>query len=245
MLAVPLFQRPKGFVACHSITPSHHLEWEISPPTPNEKQRLTEIFSQRFHYLGSGVQAYAFESEDEKYVLKFFRMNRLIPRVIHTFRPKKKAEQQRKLHLIFNAYKLVYEKFRQDAGLLFIHLNKSNDLKTMIYVEDRKKKEHAIQLDDVLFVVQEKAELLHDRLHRLEAENKFEELQTATEAFLALVQRRIDAGMTDLDRAIEKNYGFVGDRPIQLDVGRVCLGSEPGEYARIAASLAPFLTRCN
>jgi len=240
LLALPLLQRPKGFVACHAITAPHHPEWDISPPTPDEKQRLTEIFSQRFHYLGSGVQAYAFESEDRKYIVKFFRMNRLIPRAIHTFRPKKKAERHRKLHLVFNAYKLVYEKFREDTGLLFIHLNKSNDLKTMIYVEDNKKKEHAIQLDDVLFVVQEKAELLHDRLYRLKAEKKSQELQMALEAFLSLVRRRINAGITDLDMLIEKNYGFVGDRPIQLDVGRVCLGSTPGEYDRIAASLAPF-----
>ncbi|HEV7736819.1 MAG TPA: hypothetical protein VGO47_05520 [Chlamydiales bacterium] len=167
-------------------------------------------------------------------------MNRLIPRFVHTLRPKKIAERNRKLHLIFNAYKLVYEKLRQDTGLIFIHFNKSNDLKTMVCVEDKKKKEHAIQLDDVLFVVQEKAELLHDRLHRLKAEKKNQELQMALEAFLSLVQRRINAGITDLDMLIEKNYGFVGDRPIQLDVGRVCLGSTPGEYDRIAASLAPF-----
>lgn len=240
-LSLPLFQRPKGFLSCHSITPPHHPEWDISPPTGNEQRRLAEIFSQRFHYLGSGVQAYAFESEDGKYIIKFFRMNRLIPRAIHAFRPKKIAERHRKLHLIFNAYKLVYEKFRQDSGLLYIHLNKSHDLKKVIHVEDHKKREHAIQLDDVLFVVQEKAELLHDRLYRLKAEKKFDELQKAIAAFLTLVQRRIDAGMTDQDRVIEKNYGFVGDRPIQLDVGRVCMGSEKGEYDRIAASLAHFL----
>jgi hypothetical protein len=241
LLSLPLFQRPKGFLACHSITPPYHPEWDISPPTGIEKQRLEDIFSQRFHYLGSGVQAYAFESEDGKYILKFFRMNRLIPRVIHTLQPKKIAERHRKLHLIFNAYKLVYEKFRQDAGLLYIHLNKSGDLKKIIHIQDHKKREHAIQLDDVPFVVQEKAELLHDRFDRLKAEKKFDELQKAIEAFLTLVQRRVDAGMIDQDRVIEKNYGFVGDRPIQIDVGSVGMGSEPGEYDRIAASLAHFL----
>jgi hypothetical protein len=193
--------------------------------------------SQPFHYLAAGSQSYAFESEDGKYVIKFFRMNRLIPNLAHYFRPQKIASRNRNLHLLFNAYKLVYERFRKETGVLFIHLNTSNDLHMTLSVRDQEKVEHLVNLDEMRFVIQEKAEILHSRLHRLKAEQKWDELEKASSAFLELVRKRIDAGITDLDNGIDQNYGFVGDRPIHIDVGRVCIGQQTGEYERISLLL--------
>jgi len=104
-------------------------------------------------------------------------------------------------------------------------------------VRDREKVEHLVNLDELRFVIQEKAEILHSRLYRLKAEQKWDELEKASSAFLELVKRRIDAGITDLDNGIDQNYGFVGDRPIHIDVGRVCIGQQTGEYERISLLL--------
>jgi hypothetical protein len=238
VLLSPLFRRPDTFSPDRSVVSFRkHPEWDILPLSSIERQKLVNVLSQPFHYLADGSQSFVFASEDGKYVIKFFRIKRLVPKLIHSFRPKKIANRQRNLHLLFNAYKLAYERFRQEAGLLFIHLNPSNHLKITLHVQDRKKKEHAINLDEVQFVVQEKAEILHHRLGRLKAEKKFEELQKATSAFLSLVKYRIDAGITDLDKTITINYGFVGDRPVQIDVGRICVGQQLGEYDRISALL--------
>jgi hypothetical protein len=242
-IAFPLFQRPKGFLECHSISSPNNPEWDIAPLSSDEQQKLLHIFSQPFHYLASGAQAYAFESEDGKYVIKFFRMNHLIPRTIHFFRPKKFEKRKSNLQLTFSAYKLVYEKFREETGLHYIHLNKSSHLKTLLHVTDQKNKEHAIDLDQVPFIVQDKAELLQHRLHRLKAEEKFEELEVTVDRFLDLVRHRIELGLTDLDDGIENNYGFVGDRPIHLDVGKVCEGEQPGEYDRICSMLTMLVPR--
>ncbi len=236
-LAFPLFQRPKGFLECHALPSNNNSEWDISPLSPNEQQLLFHIFSQPFHFLAAGAQAYAFESEDGRYVIKFFRMNRLTPRPIHFFHPRKWKRRKSNLQLTFNAYKLVYENLREETGLHFIHLNRTTHLKTVLYVTDQKKKEHSIDLDQVPFIVQDKAELLQQRLHRLKREQKFEELQTAMDSFLTLVKHRIELGLTDLDDGIENNYGFVGERPIHLDVGKVCIGQQAGEYERIKAAL--------
>jgi hypothetical protein len=89
----------------------------------------------------------------------------------------------------------VYEKFRAETGLHYIHLNKSSHLNTILHVTDQKHKEHAIDLDQIPFVVQDKAELLQHRLRRLKAEERFEELETTTESFLALIRHRIELGL--------------------------------------------------
>jgi hypothetical protein len=240
----PICRRPDTFSAKRaSISFRHHPEWSILPLTSAERQNLTQILSQPFHHLAGGSQSFAFESADGKYVIKFFRIKRLVPRPIHCFRPKKIANRQRNLHLLFNAYKLMYEKFRKESGLVYIHLNKSKDLNLTLHVQDRINQHHVVDLDQVPFIIQEKAELLMHRLVRLKAEKKDDELEAAVSAFLGLVKQRIEAGITDLDPGIDQNYGFIGDRPIQIDVGRVYVGEQAGEYERISKRLNLLLQK--
>lgn len=240
----PICRRPDTFSAKRAaISFRHHPEWDILPLSSPEQQHINQILSQPFRHLAGGSQSFAFESADGKYVIKFFRIKRLVPRPIHCFRPKKIANRQRNLHLLFNAYKLMYEKFRKESGLVYIHLNKSKDLNLTLRVTDRMNQEHLVDLDEVPFIIQEKAELLILRLMRLKGENKSKELNQTIDSFLGLVKQRIKEGITDLDPGIEQNYGFVGDRPIQIDVGRAYVGSQLGEYERISQRLEQLLQR--
>ena len=43
------------------------------------------------------------------------------------------------------------------------------------------------------------------------------------------------------DKAVKNNYGFVGDRPIHLDIGRLYKGHKPHDYERIAARIQLWL----
>lgn len=53
---------------------SYNKDWDI--PSSLEESAVDEILSQSFHFLGSGKQCYAFESQDRKYVLKFIKQSR-------------------------------------------------------------------------------------------------------------------------------------------------------------------------
>ena len=206
-------------------------EWKVTL-SDAEKQQLDTIFGQNYHYLASGTQSYAFLSEDGRYVLKFFRMKHLLP----SFSDYLKGRTQRRkenLTAIFNAHKLAYDELREESGLVFIHLNKTQDLQKTITIVDRLGREHLIDLDKFEFVVQERAELLFTRLKKLPPA----EAREAAAAVLALVRRRIEKGFADQDKAVSHNYGFVGDRPIHLDIGRVFRGTKPGEYERIQARI--------
>lgn len=197
-------------------TLTYHPEWETAPPSIN-------LFDQNYSYLASGAQVYAFASDDGKYVIKFFRME----------------EEEQNLPAIFNAYKLAYDELREESGLVYIHLNKTNCLQKKLCVIDRLGRTHVIDLDKTEFIVQEKAELIFTRLSKLLGDK--EATQKSVDAVLGLVQRRIEKGFADQDKAVSHNYGFVGDRPIHLDIGRIFKGEKKGEYERIAARIETWL----
>lgn len=213
-------------------TLTHHSEWETPPPA-------ADLFDQNYSYLASGSQSYAFVSADGKYVIKFFRMKHLIPSFSDYFRPERLKRREENLHTIFNAYKLAFDELREESGLVYLHLNKTNYLKEKLHVTDRLGRTHVIDLDKTEFIVQEKAELIFTRLAKLLG-NK-DAIQQSVDAVLGLVQRRIQKGFADQDKAVSHNYGFVGDRPIHLDIGRIFKGEKKGEYDRIAARIETWL----
>lgn len=223
------------------ITSTFSYNPDLAIEEPKDLHRLKSIFQQRFKYLAVGSQSYAFVSEDGKYVIKFFIMKHLIPRISDLWSPEKIEHRRENLLSIFNAHKLAYEELREDAGLIYIHLNKSDHLKTQLSVVDRLGRTHSIDLDKVEFVVQEKAELIFTRLKKLLNQKNPEKIKQCIDATLQLVQRRIERGISDHDKAVKHNYGFIGDRPIHLDIGRIEKVCKPKERERIAERINKWL----
>jgi hypothetical protein len=203
--------------------------WSI--PATDSQHR--EIFAGRFKFLGVGAQSYAFESEDGKYVLKFFKMRRFTPSYADHLCPHVVKRRQHNLCWVFNGYKIAYENFRKDTGLIFIHLAKTNHMKQKAIVVDEKGKEYTIDLDNTEFVLQEKAELVFERLAKLYKSGDQKAAEKSIAAVLQLVERRVDQGYADRDKAVSNNYGFVGDRVIQLDVGRLYRGEKAGQLEHV------------
>lgn len=208
-----------------------HPQWTI--PVPEESVQIKEILGSRFKFLGEGAQAYAFESPDGKYVLKFFKMRRFSPSTADYLCPHVVRRRLKNLRWVFNGYKIAYDNFRQDTGLVFIHLAKTDYLKQKVTIVDDKGAMHHIDLDKTEFVLQEKAELLFDRLAKQHRAGDQQGVWQSIADVLALVKRRIDQGYADRDKGVSNNYGFVGERPIQLDVGRLYKGSKEGQFEHV------------
>jgi hypothetical protein len=206
-------------------------QWTI--PAAAESAQIKEILGSRFKFLGEGAQAFAFESQDGKYVLKFFKMRRFSPSTADYLCPHVVRRRLKNLRWVFNGYKIAYDHFRQDTGLVFIHLAKTDYLKQNACIVDDKGQEHQIDLDKTEFVLQEKAELLFDRLAKLQKAGDQQGMQKSIAAVLELVKRRIDKGYADRDRGVSNNYGFVGDRAIQLDIGRLYKGVKEGQFEHV------------
>ncbi|MBS0605157.1 MAG: hypothetical protein JSS60_09020 [Verrucomicrobia bacterium] len=54
-------------------------EWGLPALTEDEQREVDRILTQKFTYLARGSQAFAFISEDGKYVLKLFKQHKWHP----------------------------------------------------------------------------------------------------------------------------------------------------------------------
>ena len=225
-----------------SFTPS--AEWKVENLSPYDEAEVRGVLNQEYHYLASGAQSYAFLSKDGRYVLKFFKKKHLTPKNwlrwiplpgMKDYRIRKVERRIQHKRELFSSYKSAFENLKEETGLLFVHLNKSNNLGTKVLMFDRSGKRYAADLDDYEFVLQKKAMIAHDYLSALIEQGEIEKVKGALCALLSHVVRQCKKGYIDQDTGVGYNYGFIGNRVIHFDVGRVIFdegAKDPACYQR-------------
>ena len=170
------YDRTDGF-ALYKIfsTLTFSPEWER--PASSESTELDKILSQPFHYLARGAQSFVFVAEDGETVLKFFRLSSMrlpkwmtwvsFPLPLEPFRLKKLMEKRRALDKDFQSYKIAFENLKDETGLIYLHLNKTNHLKKRLKFYDKLGIGYGIDLDDMHFLVQKKAQLFYPAIDTL------------------------------------------------------------------------------
>jgi hypothetical protein len=210
---------------------AHNHEWEIASITPQEHENLSKILDQKYSYLGKGAQSYVFTSEDGLYVIKFFKFKHLKPSIFLNALPplppfsnyvkKETIRKDRKLKSVFNGYKLAYEIHKYDSGLVFIHLNKTeNFINKTVTVFDKIGREHKIDLDTNVFLLQRKGETLRTVMTDLLKKNDIVVAKQRIRQIFDLYVTEYKKGAYDHDHGVMHNTGFVGTEPIHLDVGK-------------------------
>ena len=190
--------------------------------------------AQEFHYLGHGGQAVAFASADGKYVLKFFLTKQLhgekrfpIPKPTHWIPAHRKARQeqreqarQRSLMKAMRNYCIAFEKIPEKTGIIGLHLVAADENLPVVILLDQNGRRHPVDLNRASFVFQHKAQLVKDKLA---SASTVDEKQRVLAALNKFFEERARAGFVDVERSfmIEMNYGFLGEIPIQLDVGNI------------------------
>ncbi|MCH9610252.1 MAG: hypothetical protein S4CHLAM81_13050 [Chlamydiales bacterium] len=172
------------------------------------------FFQQPYFYMGKGSQSYVFVSEDGNYVIKFFRKKRLTPTTLcsgPTFMQEIYYEARRKKMKerwdLFASCHLAYMRLRSECGLLYMHLNPSDDLGSLL-IHDALKRKRSIDLNQYSFFVQKRAEPLLARFAPQDVAQ-----------IPHLLKKRFDKGIDDHDPVLQKNMGFVGSEPIFIDIG--------------------------
>lgn len=220
------YEKTEGFAftKIHSNIP-YSPKWDVACG------ELPRVFEQRFTYLAAGGQAYAFASEDGQYVLKVFKhhLRRIplwlrflpLPRSLDEKREIQKQKRGGKLHRDFTSYKLAYEQLPEETGLLFVHLNKTNHLHQKARLVDKIGIEHSLDLDRVDFALQKRAQLAMPYLKKLIKKGEIEKAARAIDSICDLIVHRCQKGIYDEDPRIHRNVGFVDDKAILIDVGRL------------------------
>ncbi len=209
---------------------AHRKEWEIPALDPVNSQELNQILNQKFTYLGKGAQSYVFTSEDNKYVIKFFKFKHLKPSFLinalpsvfpfANYKNSVTLRKARKLESAFVGYHIAYSVHKLEAGLLFIHLNKTDDLKKSVTVLDKMGREFEIDLDTHVFILQKKGKTLQDTMHKLLQNEKIDLAKFRIRQIFDLYVSEYKKGIYDFDHGVMHNTGFIGNNPIHLDVGK-------------------------
>jgi hypothetical protein len=207
--------------------------WVASPSSQNNEAEVKSILSQNFSYLGSGGQCWAFLSDDGDYVIKFFKHHRrTIPKPLLAFPLPKNLDHKREMHLAkkqkkllrdFESYKLAFEVLPKETGTIYVHLNKSTYLNQSITIFDKLNIKHTINLDDVEFVLQKKAHLVHPHIRNLMKNNDLAGASQAIASIINVIHARAQKGVFDEDARIHRNFGFINNQAIIIDVGRLVL----------------------
>ncbi len=205
----------------------HHKEWEIPQPNEKEQAHLNAILSQKFYYLGKGSQCYAFSSEDDHYVIKFFKFKHLKPHWLielapfSRYRTQQNARKQRKLHSLFEGYRLAYEVYREQSGLVYVHLNKTKKTYKPFTLYDKIGLQRHIDLDNVVFVIQKKGKTTRNVLLEDLSRHDLLAAKEHIRKILDFYAYEYSLGIFDKDHGVLHNTGFLDNIPFRLDVGKL------------------------
>ena len=200
----------------------------IQVPLLEEEDPLSAnsiLWPTKFRFLGRGHQVFAFESEDEQYVLKFFDRQQLEDHwYAHLpFRVSKKKDRRLKerMKIYPESYRLAFEWLRKETALLVVHQGVCAHHYPTVEITDAESRTFQIDLNRVPFILQKK---LHSSLpERLEIAKQEGTLVSMIDQFLAIHRQRISIQIADYDRNIRDNYGWDGTRLIYLDPARIYL----------------------
>ena len=244
------------------IRPSSNFSFQPSKiDSQAEIEKLRLIVSHPFSYLAEGNDSYVFVSQDQRYVIKFFKMRRMTPKYWLNYIPipwldnkrlNKISERERARLETFGSLKTAYEQFRYQTGLVFLHLFRTEYLKMKVRVIDEDGLEHRVPLDKVPFVIQRKTTMLPDHIKALLSQGSESEAIQALCKVLALVKDRCQHGFADYSERVEEEYGFIEGRAIHVG-GRCILKDETfkstkstlREVFRVSKSIESWLQNSN
>jgi len=206
-------------------------DWEIKPLSAEAMNQVNKILDQPFFYIGKGAQSYAFVTRDGQYVLKFFKFKHLKPNwlvqclpnisFLGEYKKKKRERKQRLIQSVFNGYKLAYDNLQERTALVYIHLNPSSHLIKRATLFDKIGRKHCIDLSKVVFVVQKYAITTRQALtHALDTKN-FPLAASRLKKIIDLYQLEYGKGIFDRDHGLMHNTGFVEERAVHFDVGKL------------------------
>lgn len=221
---------------CHGITQGFrphkicsNLSFNPAYETAPAEEEIKAYFSQPFYFLGSGGQCYAFISQDQKTILKVFKHHHMrpesylnwiyLPSFLEPLRHKIIHERKERLHTIFLSCKLAYDRFKEHTGLLYLHLNKTHIFHQTITLVDNIGIAHPIDLDSLEFALQKTATLAYPKIDQCMKEGDQEAAKRCLKSLIELIVARSKAGLADRDPIVKRNFGFIGEKAIEIDLG--------------------------
>lgn len=205
-----------------------------------EPEAITKILSQPFHYLDRGAQSFVFASQDGRYVLKLFFFDSF-PK----FYMQSNMEKARKMMQSC----VIAAQAADETGLIYLHFGPSNlSLPKLRLFGPAWHRTH-LESSSYCFALQRRATLLKESLCLAYLKKDRDAFVKKVDAFFELLRRRVSMGILNSDPSLYGNFGFVGERAIEIDFGNyyqdTTLSEQAGmrEIARYKKKLDEWASR--
>ena len=220
-----------GFARNKIICPAEYrLEQGEDHPSIESQAAYHILTSQPFRYLSSGAQSYTFLSDDNNYVVKFFKFQHMrippwmkyipLPKEVDAYRNLKIEKKQQITRDVFNSFSIAFHKLRKETGLVYLHLGKTGFMNGTLRCYDKIGVCHELDLDEMYYVVQHRADLAYSQINYWMQYGRVSEARAGIRSLVELSLNRCLKGIYDKDPDFSTNFGFVGDQAIQIDIGR-------------------------
>ena len=195
---------------------------ETPPLASEELTEINSILSQPFTFLGGGMQSFVFLSEDRTTVIKFFKHR------ISVLKKGRFRTHTPYLDSIFESYHIAFNQLKDETGVFYIHLNKTQGLHPRLTLIDKIGTLHHIDLDETEFVLQKRADLICPKLRALMESKDIDGAKQSIESLVSSLKGIYEKGVKNNDKAFRRNVGLVGRKAILFDAGS--LFSNTGIY---------------
>jgi hypothetical protein len=231
---------------------------EAFPVSDEDYAHIDALLVEPFTFLHSGGQCYAFISQDGTTVLKVFKQHHLRWwRILHTLplpgfcEPLRARQMQKMKHyspLFLESCSIAYRDFKDQSGLIYLHLNKTRHFNRKATLIDPLGIAHTLDLDNTQFALQKKAQLCFPKFRQLLQEGNLGDAKACIDSLFALIREKERKGIKDRDPHIRKNIGFIGNQAVEIDIGsftKAAPGSIHSEWTKITRRLHTYLTKHN
>lgn len=197
------------------FTSKDHLDlYDEIPKGSEETVSIAPLLQQKFTYLGEGSQMIAFASEDGSHVLKVFKARHEKPykfsRYLRSLGTKDFEQSNQKWKIKFQEtcrrYKTAFFHLKEETGLIYLHFQKT-PIPLPITLKGK-----TLDLSQYPFIIQKRAVLAPEYI-RAHPEG--------VHALKKLFRARTLKGFSDPRQTLSTNYGFIGNKPIQIDPGKI------------------------
>jgi hypothetical protein len=201
----------------------------LPPPTSEDLKTLCSACNQPFKYFVKGSQAYAFISEDGKYILKLLKLHHLqsiawienlpCPNFCINYRNALINRRRFRTHLTLTSYKLAAYNLKDECGLLFTQILPSKTYSLPITLIDTLGRSYTIDLAQSSFALQKRADLVLPSLEKWISVGDLLSAKEALTSIISLIKARASKGIQDIDPDLHKNAGLIGTTAIHIDIG--------------------------
>lgn len=192
-----------------------------------QKTLATSVINQSYRYLYEGSNAIVFISADNQYIFKILKQNASsIPTLILPPGQHRDGLNHKEIDTTslqptgrrYNSCLLAIDSLQKETGLMFLHLDRSQNLDIQLLVFDKKGQQRILSLDDYAFVFQKKGDPIYQTITKWMRNKQIDKAKALVGHIIQSAFSLCQEVLIDESSIIKKHMACIGEQCLFMDV---------------------------